>query len=289
MQRFLKENKEYLVFYLGLLSTGLLYVAFGHRTVGADKIIFLILAVIAVCVLLYQVLFSGAKKSLFLASFIFMFILASIYGLNPNNRVYSGHGFTHAGITYQILNGKVPPSNPLLAGEALLYPWGYEFIAAVITRIFSITPFYSYAIINIISLGIVMFLIYQISRLLINDRKANILSVIISIFGIIILNPYLRRVLKSFGIYPEWRGVPVFVKFSNINGTPVGLVFYLMFLYSVIKIFVGKKPGFNAALFFLSILGCGFVYAPLLPAVVASTICICLVNIALNRKENPAL
>ncbi|MHC4457022.1 MAG: hypothetical protein ACYS0I_08005 [Planctomycetota bacterium] len=191
-------------------------------------------------------------------------------------------------MVYKILDGEIPPSNALMAGKKLPYPWGYEYIAAKITDIFNITPFYSFAIINIISLTVCMMLIYQISRLLIKDEKANILSVIISLFGSTVLNSYLMMRLRRISILTESRGVPVWEKFPNVNGIPLGLVFYLLFLYSVIRIFVDNKPRWMALLFFLSITGYYFVYPQFLPGIMASIVLICLVNIVFKRKENLA-
>jgi hypothetical protein len=99
----------------------------------------------------------------------------------------------------------------------------------------------------------------------------------------------LFRRINFFGepnpFFPEYRGLPIFTKFFNINGTPLGMVFYLVFLYSVIKIFIGKKTILYAVFVFLSVLAIGFIYPQFLPGVFASTICICLANIILYGKE----
>jgi len=308
MKKFIRENKEYLIFYLGLLFAGLLYSTFGHwiiRTVYetpnyqgmslrqnlvlADKIAFLILACAAVCFLLHRLVFSQKKTSLLWFVLIFVSIIVFIYKLNPNSRIYSYHGFLHAAMVYKILNGEIPPSNALVAGKNLSYPWGYEYITARITDIFNITPFYAFAIISIISLAVCMMVIYKISRLLIKDNKANILSVIISLFGSTIFNLYLMRFLRRINILTESRGVPAWVKFSDISGLSLGLVFYLLFLYSVIRIFVDRRYGLMALLFFLSITGYYFVYPQFLPGIMASAVLICLVNIVWKRKENLGL
>ncbi len=137
-----------------------------------------------------------------------------------------------------------------------------------------------------------MFLVYKICQLLTKDNNACIFSVIISIYGITIFNKYLLvlfRRLNFFGepdpFFPEYRGVPVFTKFFNINGTPLGLVFYLVFLYSVIKIFIGKKTILYSVFVFLSVLAIGFIYPQFLPGAVVSAFCICLVNTLLHNEE----
>lgn len=292
MKKFIEENKAFIIFYAVLLVTALLYAVFTSQSRETDKVVFLVLSGISVVFLLCKLVFSDRKTSLIWVLFVFAMILTFVYMLTPTNRIYSHHGFMHAGITYQILNGEIPPKNPLLAGEELLYPWGYEFAGAAVTYIFNISPFYSYAILNIASLIAVMFLVYKICQLLTEDNNACIFSVIISMYGITIFNKYLLvlfRGLNFFGetnpFFPEYRGLPVFTKFFNINGTPLGLVFYLVFLYSVIKIFIGKKTILYSVFVFLSLLATGFIYPQFLPGAVASALCICLVNGFTGNKE----
>jgi hypothetical protein len=305
MKSLFRANKEYVILVAIILLAVLLYVVLGRgiiasvsasaadtdmlrqqRVVLADKVTFLVLGGAAVCFLLHRLTFGRKKTSLFWALLIFSGILVLVYKLNPNHRVYAQHGFLHAGIAYQILNGQIPPPNPLLAGQPLFYPWGYESIAAVITKICNISPFYSYAVINVVSLVACMLLIYGISRLLIKNRKANIFSVIIALFGATPFTSYMMLSLRQVASFAEPRGHPPFAKFSNINGVPLGLVFYLMFLYSLIKIFINQRPRYNIIIiFFLSLLGGGFVYPQFLPAVIAVTILFCLVNIVWKRKE----
>lgn len=218
-----------------------------------------------------------------------VFPLVVIYIMNPNNRIYGYHGFWHAGIVYQILNGGIPPSNPLLAGYPLFCHWGYHFLVACITRIFNITPFYSSACLKIVSLSLALILVYKISSSLIKNEKANVFSAAISIFGISIMNPLLLRLLsESFHVSVEKRAFPIFQKFSNACGTPIGLVFFLLFLFSVIKLFEGKRKGLYLILFLISVLGCGFFYSPMLFGIVAVTLAVSLAMVAFNRRDGIA-
>jgi len=289
MNNFIKENKGYLILCAIILVVALVYATLGRgvlariydsdgHTEQADKITFLVLAVVAVCFLLGKITFSQNKTNLVWALLIFTAILAGVYKLNPNNRVYSFHGFMHAGMVYQIMNGEIPPSNALMSGHELPYPWGYEYITAKITDAFNISPFYSFAIINVVSIAVCMILIYAVSRLLIKDSAANILSALIAIFAITVGNNYLLNSLKHIGLAQAYRGVPAFVKFSNINGIPLGLLFYLLFLYSLIKIFIDKRILPMALLFLLAVVGGGFIYPQFLPGVIAATVASCLVH-----------
>ncbi|HIJ71852.1 MAG TPA: hypothetical protein HPP87_10890 [Planctomycetes bacterium] len=305
MNTLIKENKSYLILCAVILGAALVYSILGrsvlagafestgnmqldgHQTIKlADKTAFLVLAAVAVGFLLHRLILGNKQTSLTWAILIFAAILTSVYKLNPNNRIYSFHGFMHAGMVYQILNGDVPPSNALMSGEMLPYPWGFEYITARITQLFNISPFYSFAIINVISLVACMILIYAVSRLLIKNKDANILSALIAVFAITIGNHYLLDSLKHIGLAQAYRGVPAFVKFSNINGIPPGLVFYLLFLYSIIKIFIDKKILPAAPLFLLAVVGVGFIYPQFLPGVIAAALASCLVNMIFRTMQD---
>ena len=213
--------------------------------------------------------------------------LIMIYALNPNLRIYSFHGFMHSGVVYQLLNGNIPPFNPVLGEQVIRYPWGWHCVASLITKVLAITPFNAFALINIFSLCLAMVLVYKISQLVIEDEKANIFSIIISIFAISIMDLYLDFRLSRLlhiSIPFEVRGVPIFDRFSNSNGIPIGLIFFLLSLFSVIKLFQNGKAGVNTLLYLISVLGCGFFYPAMLPGIAASTVLICLVNVILNKN-----
>ena len=107
MKKFIEQNKAYIIFYAALLLAGLLYGIFSSESRHTDKIVFLILAGISVVFILYKLVFSHHKTSLIWVLCVFVLILTFVYILNPNNRIYSHHGFMHAGITYRILNGQL--------------------------------------------------------------------------------------------------------------------------------------------------------------------------------------
>lgn len=213
--------------------------------------------------------------------------LIMLYVLSPNLRIYSFHGFMQAGVVYQLLNGNIPPFNPLLGGQIMRYPWGWHCPAALLTQALTITPFYAFALINTVSLCLVMVLVYKISQLLIEDEKANIFSAIISIFALSITDLHLvHRLRRLLHIYIpfEVRGVPLFDKFANINGVPIGLVFFLFFVYCIIKLFKNKNAGVTSIWFFIALLGCGFFYPTMLPGIVSSTVLVCLVRVVLHKN-----
>ena len=198
-------------------------------------------------------------------------LLSAAYIASPALVFRSAHSFLHASITYQIMNGEVPPGEPLLAGYAARYPWGTHLVAAHMSGLLRITPFHSFAVLNIVSFALTITLVYGISRLIIRDRLANLLSVLLSTFAITI--PY-ATILGWLGadIPIEIRGIPALKKFLNMNCVPVGLVFFLLFVYSLMAFLAGERRLRYMAGIAAGALGCGFFYPPFLPGALAGAL-----------------
>ena len=199
-------------------------------------------------------------------------VILGVHLLNPNNRVYSSHGFMHAGIVYEILNGNIPPSNPLLGRMPLLWPWGYHFLAAAFVWSLNVSPPWAFAIINVLALQGIVFLVYRTSGLLIRDSRANIFSVILSIFGATFVDWKIAGFFdRSLGLFVESKATPAFARFANSSGMPLGLLFYFLFIYAVLLIF-NKTEKWRRLLIVLliSIVGTGFLYFQMLPGLLGS-------------------
>ncbi|MFZ1947974.1 MAG: hypothetical protein WAW06_10555, partial [bacterium] len=207
-----------------------------------------------------------------------------IYLFNPEFRVYSFHGFMHAGITYQILNGIIPPADPLLAGHTVVYPWGSHLAAALICRIFSVTPFMALAALNVISLALAIVLVYKISKLIVDNERANILSVVVSLYAITFTNPALMRILPET-VPSEFRGVPILLKFITINVLPEGLVLFLVFIYSVLLLERTGKIIPGLPLLVGSILGVGVAYPAFLLGIAASLVLLWIASVVMLRYD----
>ena len=207
-----------------------------------------------------------------------------IYAFNPEFRVYSFHSFMHAGIVYQILNGSVPPPDPLFAGHTVPYPWAAHLVAAGVSRVFNITPFLAIAALNVASLALVMVLIYKISERLVKDRTANTLSVVVAVYAVTFTNPSLMNVLRLQAT-AEFRGVPILLKFITINVLPVGLVFFLLFVYSMLRLISSGRIFPHGLMLLAAILGVGFFYPAFLPGVGLSLVLAWITNLVLYRKQ----
>lgn len=197
--------------------------------------------------------------------------VVAVYILNPDFRVYSFHSFMHGGIVYQILNGNIPPFDPLVAGYSARYPWGPHLVAAAITWLLGISPFYSMALMNVVSLCVVMVLIYRISHLMTADERGSILAVVCSLFAVTLFVPEMLRLVPT-GFDAEIRGVPAIHKFITINTLPTGLVFFLLALHSALKLFRNGGIVTTSAILLISTLATGFFYPAFLPGVAASVI-----------------
>jgi len=207
-----------------------------------------------------------------------------IYAFNPEFRVYSFHSFMHAGITYQILNGNIPPPDPLVAGHTVPYPWAAHLVAAGISRAFNVTPFLAIAALNVVSLALCLVLVYRISALVVRNHRANVLSAVVAVYAVTFTNPSLMKVL-SLPATTEFRGVPLLLKFITINVLPLGLVCFLLFVHSVLRLEATRRLFPHAAIFLVSVLGVGFLYPAFLPAVGLSLALAWTASLALFRRE----
>lgn len=237
------------------------------------KVSYLLIVCAVLSFFLYREIFTGKHVRLFWYVLLAVLTMAVMYALNPNNRVYSYHGFMHAGIVYQVLNGIIPPLNPLLGGEPLLYPWGYHLLAAGISRVLNFSPAYSFAVINVASSVLVMVLAYKISQTLVSNRSNNLFSALLTLTGATVFNKQMiDLIIDRVHIKIENLAIPYFIKFTNVNAAPLGIALYLLFLLAYIKInHPGKYTLCYGALLFLSVAGCGFFYPLMFPGILACT------------------
>lgn len=229
--------------------------------------------------LIYRLVFSNKKAHLAIAVFLPALAVFALYCLNPSWRIYSNHGFYRAGIVYQIMNGHVPPLDPLFDGYTVHSPWGFLWVIAGFSKFANISPFYSFALSNIICIVLTSIGVYKVAGLLYDNHKLRIFAVLCSIYAI---TPFPHNALISIQSLfhsqsTEWRATPIFPKYMTINGNPVGIVLFLIFLYAIIKLLTTDKILSHALLLFLSFVGAGFLYAPVLPGLSA-----CLVILALS-------
>ena len=161
--------------------------------------------------------------------------------------------------------------DPLFGGEILHYQWGYPWAAAFLSKMLNITPFSSFAVINVLSLAGCLWLLYKISNLLIDDPKINIFSSVFTIYCGTCMNPHtiakLRNIIPFYG--GETRIFPLLMKFYNNNGVPLGLIFFLLMVYGTMKLFERKRTAFYSFLILSGTVCSLFFYAAYGPGILA--------------------
>lgn len=218
-----------------------------------------------------------------------------VYLLNPNHRIYSFHGFLHAGTVYQILENGLPPSNPLFAGEPLLYPWGFHTVVAGCVALFHVSPPWAFAAVNLISLALLLYLTYQIAAALTEDRTARLLAVILTLFAFSFFpsKPFagLLQVMDvEIATDQAKRISPLLNKFTNANGVPLGLLCFALWLRSLIAVHTVDGARVRATIFlFLGTFGCGFAYPLLfLPLTASAALIVAIMALGRDRRMRAA-
>ena len=184
---------------------------------------------------------------------------------------------------YQILNGNIPPRNPLLGGEILYYPWINHLLVAGISYTLRLTPPTAFALVNLCALLLTTILVFKISRFFSSDRPTNIFAVFLSLFGITFTG---KNPISLIASPAPRNGNLVFQKFGNVNSTHFGVLFFALFLYSVLHIFSGKPNNKRYyATLVISVVGVGFFYPFHWLAVLACCLSCCFVLYLLHRQK----
>ncbi len=191
----------------------------------------------------------------------------------PSLRVYGYHGFLQAGIVYQILHGKIPPTSPLLAGQPGTYPWGGAMVLAAVSKLLGISPFWAAAIVSIASLVVLLLATYRIGLLVTGNREASLFGTALSLYAFTFTQSVPDNPIKSFleRIVPipfvEPRGAPILEKFNGCTAFPLGLALYSVALLYLLTLAREGTPRPRAvAAFAASFLGVAFVYPYLFPS-----------------------
>jgi hypothetical protein len=175
--------------------------------------------------------------------------------LNPIDRTVSYHGFWHVSILYGILQDGVPPEDRLFAGRPLLYPWGYQWMAAALVRTLGVSPGWAFAAVNLLGLALSMVSIHFVAVRFVDDRRDARLATLLALFGLGISSAFYLNDLarRHLGLFLEFRGLPPVSYFTTINGTAAGLACYSLVLAGILAL--GSAP--SALLRSLAMVGAG--------------------------------
>jgi hypothetical protein len=213
--------------------------------------------------------------------------------MNRYSVVYSTHSWMHAAADYLYANGQTMLEEPDLAGVRLAYPWGGYAFQALLSYVLNSTPAYSYEWTNllwvVVCYGLAVAVAHQFGLRSFQAAFAPVwLFFGVNFAGAVVhhIAPYKFAWIGGDFRYATW--VWYFI-------CPTQMLFAIaMFLALTILM---TQPSFlahtgkNLALVFLLLLGTGFVYPVLFPAiaalpvgrVVAETIGVSKSNIRLAR------
>jgi len=135
-----------------------------------------------------------------------------------------------------------------------------------------------------------MVLAYKISQTLVSSRSHNLFSALLTLTGATVFNlQMIDMIIQYVHIDIEDLAIPYFIKFTNVNTSPLGIVLYLLYLLGYIKM---NQPGrytlYYGALLFLSVAGCGFFYPVMFPGILACTATLFVAEIALMSIDPQA-
>ena len=221
---------------------------------------------------LYGLLISG----LFLGLFIFLikkkahglyFLalgvlpVAAIYLFNtPNFRILSAHGLMHSSLTYQILGGNIPPLNPFLAGGAVIYPWGFHGLVALVSTLTRLAPANLFMLFNLTALALCLLMAYRISNIFVSDRLTNLLSGAAAFY---FLSPLPKPFLDLFRNWHQHKATFIYAtiplhKFYHVNSMATGTALLLLSITLALVLFQNQtkewKPYFYLALSTLALI-----------------------------------
>ncbi|WP_156820266.1 hypothetical protein [Synechococcus sp. PCC 7336] len=156
-----------------------------------------------------------------------------------------------------------------MGARSLLYPWGHHAAIAGMVRLLNISPSLAFCIVNLLNILLLMFLTFQVAKLLSSDRVAAIFSVVLSVFGLTIFNAGpIARIFEDIvfsitgmgRIGGEFRAL-LSPKLSNINSMPLGVTCFALFLFSIVQIYAkNNATKQNYVLLLIAAVGAGFLY-----------------------------
>ncbi len=208
------------------------------------------------------------KEGISICVFLILTLLFSIPVFSERVAI-TVHGFHHASIVAQILNGIFPPENPGMGATRLSYQWGYHSLIAAISSPANLQSLKVFSIINISSLFFIFCFTYQIARCfdfpegysyllpltLIGLMRAD--AGIFFIYNLLSgdLAFHFSPDLTPSDIYLTWASGASYLdsrlfflsKFYNANSMPVGI--FLVFAYFMVIFILSEGERINRKIY----------------------------------------
>ncbi len=113
-----------------------------------------------------------------------------IHRVSPRSLI-GFHGLTHTAITYSVLDGDLPPDNPLAAGLPLPYYWVYHVMLAGVVHVTGFPPVVAAETINLLVAVCLTLVLIGLGRWLVGRPSGALLGLAIALFGVNPLGPLL--------------------------------------------------------------------------------------------------
>ncbi len=259
------------------------------RTCLDDPVIFfgVSLAAGAACAAAFMLLLR-ARTSKWVFLILALLAVASVYAVNPTYRIASVHGFYHSSIVYQMLNGKIPPQDPLAGDATLSYPWAAHAVVAGLVWTTGLPVSWAFAFLNLAALAVALMLFYAFTRYFFEEPGQRILATAMAFFGVTFLPEGLYSLLlEDQGIPLGIHGaIPIIRRFSNMSAMSVGVMLFVAYALVMIRTMTADRPGlrwYGAA--FGTVFLCGALYPFALVAIAALGAGAGMAALATNRKR----
>jgi hypothetical protein len=183
----------------------------------------------------------------------------------PQWRLFCGHPWMHADITYTFANGELVPKDPVLSGVVLSYPWVGHLYQAILSYLIDSPPISSYRWTNLLWLILILQVNTGLVKKLGGNRFAAMSSMIWLLFGINIFGYLLSQILpdeivNTVSIWGDYRYTPWLLKFCHFNPMPFAMGFFICITYLMVEKWQKEHVWKRSLLLFLFIISLGLVY-----------------------------
>lgn len=181
-------------------------------------------------------------------------LLIGIHRVNARSLV-GFHGVTHSAIAFSVLQGHVPPENPLAVGLDLPYYWAYHLLLAGVARLLTWPPVYAAELINVATVIGMSLLVIRVGRWLLGSLRGGLIALAFALFAANPLGPI-------FLAYQVLTGT-VGLAFSDFARSPSHPMLRAMYLNGDVRwgsgFFFLLQPSSRCIAFFASILAAALV------------------------------
>ncbi len=185
--------------------------------------------------------------------------------LDSQSRMFTGHAWMHADLSYMLANGELWLEDTELAGVRLAYPWAGHVYQAVLSYLLDSAPVAGYIWTNLVWLLCFVGFSYYIVAELGGNRFSRITSFIwlclgLNFAGYILMHIFPTEITQRFWIGGDYRYTPWVLKFYFFEQIIFGLGLFSSIVYISIKEWNGKFTTGHLILLCALLSGIGIIY-----------------------------